>query len=105
MILDKHFHREGDGTQVSGAAAAPLWVDDRWLEANTGIKRSTWQAWRVRGTGCPFSRIGSGARGLVRYDWINVVQPWLESFEVSSTSKYGARTVLQSVPLATKEAT
>ncbi len=52
---------------------APDYVDDRELARRTPIKRETWQAWRLRGEGPRFFRVG---RRCV-YRWSEVAE-WIE---------------------------
>ncbi|MBI4001062.1 MAG: helix-turn-helix domain-containing protein [Nitrospira defluvii] len=56
-------------------------LDDSWLAKYLKFERKTAQAWRTRGGGPPFIKVGR----LIRYRKADV-DAWIESRRVSSTS-------------------
>jgi len=66
-----------DANRVEAAAAD--FLDDRALEARTGIKRVTWQKYRARGDGPPFYKVYR----KILYRWSEVVA-WIEARRVGS---------------------
>lgn len=59
--------------------------DERTEAARLAVSARTLQAWRVRGDGPPFIKLGKGAQAAVRYDPADVDR-WLAARVQTSTS-------------------
>lgn len=55
------------------------------VAAILGVANTTLEAWRIKGKGPRFLKVGKGA---IRYDRKDVAE-WIEAQKVSSTSEYG----------------
>ncbi len=58
------------------------YVDERFLEQETGRSTKSWQRDRLNGSGPPFIRCG----GKILYDWEDF-QSWMSQRKVRSTSE------------------
>jgi|GEM_PF-1896927 len=82
----EHCSARRQAEETLSEAATPLGevlLTDRDLASATGIKRSTWQKWRVTGRGPLYLRIGSACR----YRRSDVLR-FLQESEQNSTSGY-----------------
>lgn len=73
--------------------ATDRWIDEKEASRLTGFSRYAFQAWRFRGNGPPFRKLGLGRRGPVRY-LLSDLMKWMERYPtLKSTSEYETKLI------------
>jgi predicted DNA-binding transcriptional regulator AlpA len=71
---------------VTAAATAERFLSTKELAALLGLKPQSLRAWRLRGDGPRYIRLGQGTRAPVTYRWSDV-EEWLDARTFNHTAE------------------